>query len=234
MLFLVDRGNLGRQTLKEFQQYVTPDDGRKFTEAVQRPAPAIQHARSRQPRAASRTIQRLYSMLPGRSCRRAGRALACSTSNGAEAAAEGRAAITPRSRSSIFDFIVTDECHRSIYNLWRQVLEYFDAYLIGLTATPVQADLRLLQPEPRDGVHARARRGRRRQRRLRGLSHPHADHRAGQHGRSGLLRGQARIGRPAPTAGSGSTKTSPTTPTQLDRDVVAIDQIRTILADLPR
>jgi len=35
-----------------------------------------------------------------------------------------------------FDFIVTDECHRSIYNLWRQVLEYFDASLVGLTATP--------------------------------------------------------------------------------------------------
>ena len=35
-----------------------------------------------------------------------------------------------------FDVIVTDECHRSIYNLWRQVLEYFDAHLIGLTATP--------------------------------------------------------------------------------------------------
>ncbi len=35
-----------------------------------------------------------------------------------------------------FDFIVTDECHRSIYNLWRQVLEYFDASIIGLTATP--------------------------------------------------------------------------------------------------
>ena len=35
-----------------------------------------------------------------------------------------------------FDFIIVDECHRSIYNLWRQVLEYFDAYLIGLTATP--------------------------------------------------------------------------------------------------
>ena len=35
-----------------------------------------------------------------------------------------------------FDIIVTDEAHRSIYNLWRQVLEYFDAYLIGLTATP--------------------------------------------------------------------------------------------------
>jgi type I restriction enzyme R subunit len=35
-----------------------------------------------------------------------------------------------------FDLIIIDECHRSIYNLWRQVLEYFDAYLVGLTATP--------------------------------------------------------------------------------------------------
>jgi type I site-specific restriction endonuclease len=35
-----------------------------------------------------------------------------------------------------FDFIITDECHRSIYNLWRQTLEYFDAFIIGLTATP--------------------------------------------------------------------------------------------------
>ena len=35
-----------------------------------------------------------------------------------------------------FDVIFTDECHRSIYNLWRQVLDYFDAFLVGLTATP--------------------------------------------------------------------------------------------------
>ena len=34
------------------------------------------------------------------------------------------------------DFIIIDECHRSIYNLWKQVLDYFDAFLIGLTATP--------------------------------------------------------------------------------------------------
>lgn len=32
ILFLVDRANLGRQTLKEFQGFTTPDDGRKFTE----------------------------------------------------------------------------------------------------------------------------------------------------------------------------------------------------------
>ncbi len=35
-----------------------------------------------------------------------------------------------------FDLIITDECHRSIYGTWRQVLEYFDAFIVGLTATP--------------------------------------------------------------------------------------------------
>ena len=40
-----------------------------------------------------------------------------------------------------FDIIVVDECHRSIYGLWRQVLEYFDAHVIGLTATPTSHTL---------------------------------------------------------------------------------------------
>ena len=44
VLFLVDRNNLGKQTFKEFDQFITPDDGRKFTELVQRPAPAVQPA----------------------------------------------------------------------------------------------------------------------------------------------------------------------------------------------
>ena len=35
-----------------------------------------------------------------------------------------------------FDCIIVDECHRSIYNVWSQVLEYFDSFIIGLTATP--------------------------------------------------------------------------------------------------
>jgi len=41
----------------------------------------------------------------------------------------------------MFDFIVTDECHRSIYHLWRQVLEYYDAFIVGLTATPSKQTL---------------------------------------------------------------------------------------------
>jgi type I restriction enzyme, R subunit len=35
-----------------------------------------------------------------------------------------------------FDLIITDECHGSIYGTWRQVLEYFDAFVVGLTTTP--------------------------------------------------------------------------------------------------
>ena len=38
-----------------------------------------------------------------------------------------------------FDLIISDECHRSIYNKWKDVFTYFDAVEIGLTATP--ADL---------------------------------------------------------------------------------------------
>ncbi len=37
-----------------------------------------------------------------------------------------------------FDLIIVDQRHRSIYGRWRAVLEYFDAYLVGLTATPVK------------------------------------------------------------------------------------------------
>jgi type I restriction enzyme R subunit len=32
VLFLVDRANLGRQTLKEFQGFTVPDVNRKFSE----------------------------------------------------------------------------------------------------------------------------------------------------------------------------------------------------------
>jgi type I restriction enzyme R subunit len=134
VLFLVDRANLGDQTLKEFQQFVAPDDGRKFTELYN-----IQHLQSAQIDTISRvtisTIQRLYSMLQGKELDPAMD----------EVSGEGIASIfkepvpvtyNPKVPIETFDFIVTDECHRSIYNLWRQVLEYFDAYLIGLTATP--------------------------------------------------------------------------------------------------
>ena len=35
-----------------------------------------------------------------------------------------------------FDLIIVDEAHRSIYNKYKDIFTYFDAYLVGLTATP--------------------------------------------------------------------------------------------------
>lgn len=35
-----------------------------------------------------------------------------------------------------FDLIIIDEAHRSIFKKYRAIFEYFDAYLVGLTATP--------------------------------------------------------------------------------------------------
>jgi type I restriction enzyme R subunit len=135
VLFLVDRGNLGRQTLKEFQAFKTPEEDRPFTELYN-----VQLMRSNKLDDVSRvcitTIQRLFSMLKG--------------DEDFDSSLEEQSAFTmaglqrepipvaynPKFPIESFDFIVTDECHRSIYNLWRQVLEYFDASLIGLTATP--------------------------------------------------------------------------------------------------
>ena len=134
VLFLVDRSNLGRQATHEFQQYVTPDIGRKFTELYN-----VQHLTSNALDPVCRvticTIQRLYSMLRGEELPEDADEMSAYEIG----AADGRpkeVAYNPAIPIEMFDFVVTDECHRSIYNLWRQVLEYFDAFLIGLTATP--------------------------------------------------------------------------------------------------
>ena len=134
VLFLVDRGNLGDQTLKEFQQYVSPYNNFKFTEEF-----IVQRLTSNQLDTTARvcigTIQRLYSMLKGRDLAEEDEETSVA---GIERLAKKPDPIeyNPAIPIETFDVIVTDECHRSIYNLWAQVLEYFDASLIGLTATP--------------------------------------------------------------------------------------------------
>lgn len=134
ILFLVDRGNLGRQTKNEFNQYITPDDGRKFTELYN-----VQHLQSNTFDPVSKvcisTIQRLYSMLKGEEL---DPQLEEQSFFDGYSDTEPNKIITynPKIPIDTFDFIVTDECHRSIYTVWRQVLEYFDSFIIGLTATP--------------------------------------------------------------------------------------------------
>ena len=134
VLFLVDRGNLGKQTLKEFQQYVSPYNNYKFHEeyVLQR---LTSNTLDTTAKVCIGTIQRLYSMLKGQEL----------DEEADERSVQGLESLfkeappieyNPAFPIDTFDIIITDECHRSIYNLWRQVLEYFDAHLIGLTATP--------------------------------------------------------------------------------------------------
>ena len=135
VLFLVDRNNLGRQTLREFQGYATPDDGRKFTELYN-----VQHLSTNTidpvAKVCITTIQRLYSMLRGEAEFDPTLEEQSSFDYNTGEERPRDVAYNPKIPIETFDFIVTDECHRSIYNLWRQVLEYFDSFIIGLTATP--------------------------------------------------------------------------------------------------
>jgi len=139
ILFLVDRNTLGKQTLQEFKQYRTPDDGRLFTELYN-----VQRLTSRNIDSVSRvcitTIQRLYAMLRGEELEpEAEEASLFELSLNVAKPVEVK--YNPDIPIEMFDFIVTDECHRSIYHLWRQVLEYFDAFIVGLTATPSKQTL---------------------------------------------------------------------------------------------
>ena len=134
VLFLVDTRNLGEQAEQEFMAFLPNDDNRKFTELYNVQRLTSPHVAGDSQVVIS-TIQRMYATLKG------------------EYLAEGLEEEHPEERRwrrkepmpvvyngalppEHFDVIVIDECHRSIYNVWRQVIEYFDAFLIGLTATP--------------------------------------------------------------------------------------------------
>jgi type I restriction enzyme R subunit len=134
VLFLVDRGNLGRQALKEFQAFRTPENGRTFTELYN-----VQHMQSNRidpvAKVCISTIQRLFSILKGEELAPELDEISGSSLEMLQRVPEP-ISYNPAIQIDTFDIIVTDECHRSIYNQWRQVLEYFDASLVGLTATP--------------------------------------------------------------------------------------------------
>ena len=142
VLFLVDRANLAKQALKEFKAFETPDDGRKFTELynVTRLGSNVIDPVNK---VVITTIQRLYSILSGEvefdSENEEGSLFEVGSALDKQPPKEVK--YNARIPIEFFDFIITDECHRSIYNLWRGVLEYFDAHLIGLTATPSKQTL---------------------------------------------------------------------------------------------
>lgn len=137
ILFLVDRINLGVQARDEFRAFVTPDDGRKLSELYN-----VQLLRSNQIDPAAKvvitTIQRLYSILRGESefDETLEAESGFETQQAADQEPRKEVAYRPTLPIETFDYIFTDECHRSIYGKWGEVLDYFDAFLVGLTATP--------------------------------------------------------------------------------------------------
>jgi type I restriction enzyme, R subunit len=133
VLFLVDTRNLGKQAEQEFMSFTPTDDNRKFTELY-----TVQRLKSSHIADDSvvciSTIQRMYSLLKGKELEESNDDL-----NPNEGFIPNEVVDVQYNKNippEFFDFIVIDECHRSIYNLWRQVLDYFDAFLIGLSATP--------------------------------------------------------------------------------------------------
>ena len=136
ILFLVDRANLGRQAVREFEGFDVPGDRRKFTELynVRRLASSeLDMANEAAAKVHVSTIQRLYYILRGEELDDV-----LDERTGFDTAPEQpiEVAYNPRVPIESYDLIIIDECHRSIYGVWRQVLEYFDAFLVGLTATP--------------------------------------------------------------------------------------------------
>jgi type I restriction enzyme, R subunit len=133
ILFLVDRSNLGKQTKLEFDKFIIADTQRHFPAEYN-----VQHLTANILDPASRvcisTIQRVFSMLKGDA--ELDLELDEKSVYELQNAAPEEVAYNPLLPPETFDVIIIDECHRSIYGQWRQVLEYFDAHLIGLTATP--------------------------------------------------------------------------------------------------
>lgn len=136
VLFLVDTRNLGEQAEQEFIAYTPSDDNRSFTSIYATQRLSSSHVPA-DAQVCISTIQRMYSILQGREMTEGEDEISASEST-APLPKKLREPVryNPKIPPEFFDLIVIDECHRSIYNLWRQVLEYFDAFLVGLTATP--------------------------------------------------------------------------------------------------
>lgn len=135
ILFLVDTKSLGEQAEREFLAYTPNDDTRSFAQlyGVRRLNSSyipgdIQICIS--------TIQRMYSILKGEEIDETTEEESLFEQTGTDTQTAKEVVYNEKYPPEFFDCIIVDECHRSIYNVWSQVLEYFDAFIIGLTATP--------------------------------------------------------------------------------------------------
>ena len=135
ILFLVDTKGLGEQAEREFLAYTPNDDPRSFSQIY-----GVSRLKSSfipgDVQICISTIQRMYSILKGEDLDESTEESSFNEYVTAESKAPKEVVYNEKYPPEFFDCIIVDECHRSIYNVWNQVLEYFDAYIIGLTATP--------------------------------------------------------------------------------------------------
>lgn len=135
ILFLVDTRSLGEQAEREFLAYIPNDDHRPFSDIY-----GVYRLKSSRMPANTQiyisTIQRMYSILKGEELDESAEETPFDEYVTADSKAPKEVIYNAKYPPEFFDCIIVDECHRSIYNVWSQVLEYFDVFIIGLTATP--------------------------------------------------------------------------------------------------
>lgn len=135
ILFLVDTKSLGEQAEREFLAYTPNDDPRPFFQLYGVCRLKSSHIPSDVQICIS-TIQRMYSILKGEDLDESAEETPFAEYVTADSKAPKEVVYNEKYPPEFFDCIIVDECHRSIYNVWSQVLSYFDSFIIGLTATP--------------------------------------------------------------------------------------------------
>ena len=135
ILFLVDTKSLGEQAEREFLAYTPNDDPRTFSQLY-----GVRRLKSsyipNDVQICICTIQRMYSILKGEELDESAEETHFAELKTADSQPQKEVVYNSKYPPEFFDCIIVDECHRSIYNVWSQVLSYFDAFIIGLTATP--------------------------------------------------------------------------------------------------
>lgn len=135
ILFLVDTKGLGEQAEREFLAYRPTDDNRSFSQIY-----GVHRLKSSYipdgVQICISTIQRMYSILKGDELDESAEETSFNEFVTADSKVPKEVVYNEKYPPEFFDCIIVDECHRSIYNVWNQVLEYFDSFIIGLTATP--------------------------------------------------------------------------------------------------
>ena len=135
ILFLVDTKSLGEQAEREFLAYTPNDDTRSFSQLY-----GVRRLKNsyipNDVQICISTIQRMYSILKEEDLDESTEEESFNEYVTADSKAPKEVVYNEKYPPEFFDCIIIDECHRSIYNVWQQVLTYFDAFLVGLTATP--------------------------------------------------------------------------------------------------